>query len=307
MIAAVIQPVKPLTPREERLVESILARKWSFVGNPVFANKSAAAALLAQKVDFPTDQLEFVWNNIFHNLTDGGGRATPPTGKHLLTPDEERTIFLQYNYARFMITKLVNTGKRRSLSIEQKRALIRWYEQVRSAENVIVVANFGLIFEMARRKNLKAYERDIEDIIEECKMTLVRSVRRFDAGKGFKFSTYACRGIVNMINRGKSLANRYRERFPSCSLEEDFTHPSMEVDYEQRDQIEYIREIIDRNLARLTDREMSIIRWRHFSRLGLEECGKMLSITKERVRQIQIEAEDKLRRFMTGEPTELDK
>jgi RNA polymerase primary sigma factor len=62
--------------------------------------------------------------------------------------------------------------------------------------------------------------------------------------------------------------------------------------------------LLARAFARLTPREQTVLRWRlaldgHTS-LTLEQVGKRLDVSRERVRQIETEAKNRLRRFMTG-------
>lgn len=53
-------------------------------------------------------------------------------------------------------------------------------------------------------------------------------------------------------------------------------------------------------LEHLTDRECQVIRYRYRDRLTLEETGKKLGVTRERIRQIEARAIRKLRYYMRG-------
>ncbi|HEX3356953.1 MAG TPA: sigma factor-like helix-turn-helix DNA-binding protein, partial [Tepidisphaeraceae bacterium] len=70
------------------------------------------------------------------------------------------------------------------------------------------------------------------------------------------------------------------------------------------DCIDELKQIVDRNLAELSDTEQTVIRrrfnWQQAeeSPLTLEEVGKIIGVTKERVRQIQNKALTKIRKLM---------
>ena len=70
-----------------------------------------------------------------------------------------------------------------------------------------------------------------------------------------------------------------------------------------------MQEAVKGMLGRLDDRERRIIVSRYgingASEQTLEQLGKELGITKERVRQIESRAQDKLRRFATEEKLDL--
>ena len=46
-------------------------------------------------------------------------------------------------------------------------------------------------------------------------MALLRAVDKFDAGRGYKFSTYACRAILKAFSRQGMKLSKYRQRFPT--------------------------------------------------------------------------------------------
>ena len=72
----------------------------------------------------------------------------------------------------------------------------------------------------------------------------------------------------------------------------------------EEDCIDELKQIVDRNLADLSDTEQTVIRrrfnWEQHEEqpLTLEEVGKIIGVTKERVRQIQNKALAKIRKLM---------
>ena len=158
---------------------------------------------------------------------------------------------------------------------------------------------------MAKRTRLGAV--DFAELISEGNMALLRSVDKFDCGRGFKFSTYACRAILKSFSRVAMRAGRYRGRFPT---EFDPTLEKSHYQEEQRDLheaecVDELRGIMENNSALLNDVEVKVIHARfnlgHIEGLEgegpktLEQVGMLIGVTKERVRQIQNKALAKLR------------
>ena len=157
---------------------------------------------------------------------------------------------------------------------------------------------------MAKRTRLG--DVDFAEIVSEGNMALIRAVDKFDVGRGFKFSTYACRAILKAFSRTSLKHSRQRTRFP---VEFD---PDMEKsdwidrkrDVVEEDCIDELKQIVDRNLADLSETEQTVIRrrfnWeqRDDSGMTLEEVGAIIGVTKERVRQIQNKALLKIKSVM---------
>ena len=127
-------------------------------------------------------------------------------------------------------------------------------------------------------------------------------MEKFDYSRGFKFSTYASWAIMKNFARTIPEEKNRRDRF--ITGHEDMfdgaaDHRTGEYEYEsdhRRNQ-----EAVQGMLGRLNDRERQIL-IRRFgiggtSELTLEQLGKELGITKERVRQIESRAQEKLRKF----------
>jgi RNA polymerase primary sigma factor len=72
----------------------------------------------------------------------------------------------------------------------------------------------------------------------------------------------------------------------------------------EEDCVDELKQIVDRNLADLSNVEQTVLRrrfnWEQAddSPLTLEEVGKIIGVTKERVRQIQNKALAKIKRLM---------
>lgn len=200
------------------------------------------------------------------------------------------------------------------------------------AVNDLVMANLGLVREYARRYYRRHEEKiPIEDLIQEGLIGLTKAAWRFDPEKG-RFSTYvtywikqALRRVAEEnslihipINKREVRKNSY-ELSPPLNLEEVF--PDFE-EGEPRDWAEVIadptadrpdreaersdlRRLLEKHLTALTDQERIVIIHRYGFDDGvvrtLADIGRPLGLSRERVRQIEKIALEKLRQRLEGE------
>lgn len=220
----------------------------------------------------------------------------------LLTAAQERVLFLKLNYARFRLAKLQKRSARHPLTTEESREALRWAGTARSIREQIAETNLALVLAMAKR--LRGTDLDFGDLISEGNMALLRSVDKFDCGRGFKFSTYACRAILKAFSRHGIKAMKYRQRFPT-EFDPEFErsdHLATVRATSEQESAQEVRYVVESNRADLSELERSVIsqRFGFDGPVGprnptLEEVGEMIGLTKERVRQIQNKALEKIK------------
>jgi RNA polymerase primary sigma factor len=225
------------------------------------------------------------------------------------------------------------------------------------AFDAFMVHNMRLVWSIARSQH--AGRLELEDVVQHGMFGLRRAVEKFNATRGYKFSTYATwwirqsitRGIANegrlirlpvhileQVNKVLTARNRILEESGTCKLgrlasetslptekvieclrlavgvvsldkpvEEDgdslgdfvLTLPADEADPAQLVDRRALRQLIRDSLTELTEREATIISLRggldNDVPQTLDEIGRVLGLTRERIRQIEVKARVKLR------------
>jgi RNA polymerase primary sigma factor/RNA polymerase sigma factor len=296
----------------------VLARRHGRTRSSIYrmVNEMRARCLL----DLP---LDYIYNESFDEpgaeveilgpppLVEESGRrkSRPPAGlppylaslyeTPLLTREQESYLFRKFNYLKHLAARLregMDPAKARSSVMDRIEEL---YEEAVQTKNEIVQANLRLVVSIAKRHVTAA--DDFFGLVSDGNMSLIRAVEKFDYSRGNKFSTYASWAIMKNFARTIPDEFKHRDRFRT-SLDEMFTSQQDERSdqYEQESaQLQRVQQI-NRILSRLDEREQKII----ISRFGLnhsqeprtlKEVGADLGVTKERVRQIEARALNKLR------------
>lgn len=176
----------------------------------------------------------------------------------------------------------------------------RLYEQALDVNNTLIRSNLRLVIAVA--KKYVGRTGDLFEKVSEGNVSLMRAVEKFDYTRGFKFSTYATWAIKKNFIRSYGMAMKHAERFRTGHDELLDTrvayraNPRVELDAQRQREEEVARLLED-----LPDREREIIRSRFGMTPGeepktLQEVGDELGVSKERVRQLESRAMQKLRR-----------
>ncbi|MBL8763575.1 MAG: sigma-70 family RNA polymerase sigma factor [Phycisphaerae bacterium] len=294
---------KTLSREDEQLLNTILASEQDFIDSPVFYEPDAERKIYDEAPDI--QKPDTTWYHPVMDDLSSKTRTVKTAQQVILTGAEERVLFHQFNYARYIVWKLQQeawaSASRRPTS-EQAEDILRWYRKSDLVRQQIANTNLALVLAMAKRTRMS--EVDFADLVSEGNMALLRAVDKFDAGRGYKFSTYACRAILKAFSRQGMKLSKYRQRFPTDfdpKLERSNFLETKRATFE-KDAAEEVRRIVLSNRAELTDVERTVIEHRFGLESGdaekpmtLEQVGQIIGVTKERVRQIQNKAMEKIR------------
>jgi RNA polymerase sigma factor (sigma-70 family) len=223
----------------------------------------------------------------------------------LLTREQEVWLFRKFNYLKYKAVKL-----REQLDPERPSARLmdqieKLYEEIVGIKNRIVRANLRLVVSIAKRRVSPG--DGFFDLVSDGNMSLIRAAEKFDYARGNKFSTYASWAIMKNYARTIPDEHKRRDRFRAADMEMLQAAEDRRADeYQQRlaasDRLAQVGKFLDR----LDPREQTII----IRRYGLDherepqtlkEVGSALGVTKERVRQIEAKALEKLREAAASE------
>jgi len=223
----------------------------------------------------------------------------------LLTREQEVWLFRKFNYLKSKASAL-----RSQLDPDRPNARLmdqidRLYAEIVDLKNRIVRANLRLVVSIAKRRVSSG--DSFFDLVSDGNMSLIRAVEKFDYARGNKFSTYASWAIMKNYARTIPDEHRHHDRFRSADMELLQSATDRRADENQqriaeRDRLRQVGKFLDR----LDSREQTIIIRRYgldheHEPQTLKEVGSALGVTKERVRQIEAKALEKLREAATAD------
>jgi RNA polymerase sigma factor (sigma-70 family) len=217
----------------------------------------------------------------------------------LLTREQEGHLFRKFNYLKYKASKRreeLDPTRAKSSLMDEIESLV---DQAVALKNQIVRANLRLVVSIAKRH--VGQGENFFELVSDGNMSLIRAAEKFDFARGNKFSTYASWAIMKNFARTIPGEHRHRDRFRTSHSEMfNSTEEHRSDQYEQESAQTQRETQIGKILERLDEREQKII----ISRFGLDhgqepqtlkEVGAEMGVTKERIRQIEARALDKLR------------
>ncbi|QDT37333.1 sigma-70 family RNA polymerase sigma factor [Stratiformator vulcanicus] len=217
----------------------------------------------------------------------------------LLSAAHEAALFRKMNYLKHRANQVrakLNLSRPSKAKMAEFERLMDESERIR---NRIARCNLRLVVSIAR----KFADRDnpFDDFVSDGNVALLHAIAKFDYGRGFRFSTYATHAIRRMFYRQVQQKKRRNDRVmlgPGEMLSEAADgHEQIHLDARQYGDV---CDLLTQMKDRLDEREQAIVEAR-FGLTDSEEAetlqrvAKRLGICKERVRQLQNRALDKLR------------
>jgi len=218
----------------------------------------------------------------------------------LFTAAGERHYFRCWNFLKYSTRKMLTQLRRfpdRSAALDQVEKL---WEEAQAARDQIVRSNLRLVIRLAHQYAPSA--SDVDDFISEGNLILLNAIDKFDYTRGYRFSTYATHAVsrhyFRLLLRRR---NRTKREIPVAS--ENLRNVSAPIAEEPRFSPQVARELIRRFNDCLNPRERTILEQRFGLRGESSATLKMVAgsvgLSKERVRQLQQAALDKLQTLAT--------
>jgi hypothetical protein len=182
----------------ERIARA-LGRRTKFLDDPLYHQPDAEAilsALLAQQPIEAEAPSAASADRQFRGLPSG---LAAVCAHRVLTPTQERALFLQYNFRKFQAAQArhrLDPAKVRRRDLTQIDRLLAAATGVR---NQIVRANLRLVVAVAK-KHVRP-DITLPELVSEGSLTLMRAVESFDTRRGNKFSTYATLALMKGFAR----------------------------------------------------------------------------------------------------------
>jgi len=216
----------------------------------------------------------------------------------LLSKAEEQYYFRRMNWLKFKAA--TERGR-----LDPKRATPRQIDRIEKllgeadeVRGVLITANLRLVVSIA--KKFVDLHMSFDELVGEGNMALMRAVEKFNFALGNRFSTYATYAIQRHFFRISHRSRQFRSRFmvDDAALKDrpESDEPSP---YCSAEQIAMLKELFTSFLSELEPRERQIV----VARFGFDgraprtfrELGSEMGVCKERIRQLQSRAMEKLR------------
>jgi len=292
-------------------------------------NTKRARAILAQRIEFIASD-EFLAGDAAEQILAeppaGSGKGPPPVqlsggsltmylqtlkDAPILNRQREAELFRRYNYLKYLAC-ITRAGIRPNrVSSGRLKKIEDSLAEAEDIKKTIIEANLRLVVSIAGKHG--ASRANLLDLVSEGNFSLMRAVEKFDYTRGFRFATYASWAIAKDFAHRIPAETARPDKAPTASLA-DIQRDLRITETVDFAAVERARQSLVQVISdNLNEREQYVI-LNHFGLVGslikknkktLKQIGQDLSLTRERVRQIELEALQKLRQSLSLEEFEL--
>lgn len=232
--------------------------------------------------------------------------ALDPAPHGRLTSEDESVLFRRLHHNAYMLNNMWK--RRRRFTPEQHARYLELYKQYGDTRDRLVNGNLGLVYNLLGKTRYRNVEHD--ELRSEGLMALLRAVDGFNPWFGIRFSTYACNAILRAFS---TVGLREKKHSSLISTEDEpYLEPSTDWLSQQRSHSlglfsERLSALIEDKASDLSQHERYVLSHRfplkpEKERDTLKVLGRKMNLSKERVRQIQESALNKLRRAILMDP-----
>jgi RNA polymerase sigma factor (sigma-70 family) len=288
----------------------LLAKKIEFVPSNEFLDENAKQKLLAKPVGAERplssksiEPLDLADKSLLPEYLKAL-RDTP-----VLNREREVELFRRYNYLKYLASVTRESIRHMRVHGRKLDEIETYLAEAEKIKKMIIEANLRLVVSIAGKH--AASEANFQDLVSKGNLALTKTVEDFDYTKGVRFGKTASLNIAKEYAKvsGKS-TELTREKAGSLASIQRYLKPAESdfaaVERARHNLVQVIKDELDQ-------REQYII-INHFGLVGtlirknkktLQQIGEDLSMTKERVRQLELIALQKLRNSLSIEEFEL--
>ena len=236
-------------------------------------------------------------------------KDVPPQMAHLyewplLNKEQEQHVFRKMNFLKHQLQKFQSSLDPTRAKVADLLKIEDLKEGIRDCRDLLINCNQRLVYNNAK-KHLGQTE-NIDDLVSDGNLSLMRAVEKFNYGLGNKFSTYATWAIIKNFARSIPDAKTHRQRY--MTGHDELFEAKADVRTDEQEVIaaaDAAKARVAKLLDHLDARTREVIRMRTGldgnEEMTLEQIGQHFGITKERVRQINVRGMKQLREWAAKE------
>lgn len=294
----------------QQRARALLARKIEFVASDEFLEENARQKFLAKSVSVEKplspksiEPLELASESLLPEYLQAL-RDTP-----VLNREREVELFRRYNYLKYLACVTRAGIKPTWVRSDRLNEIENYLAEAETIKKTIIEANLRLVVSIAGRHATDG--ANFLELVSKGNFALIKAVEEFDYTRGIRFSRTASLSIAKEYAKvsGKS-TELTRKKAGSLANILPFLKTA-EVDFAA---IERARHSLVQVIRDELDQREQYIILNHFGLVGslirkkkktLQQIGEDLGLTKERVRQLELIALQKLRHSLSIEEFEL--
>ena len=219
----------------------------------------------------------------------------------LLTKDEEQFYFRRMNWLKFRAATTRGRLDKKRATLRQVEQVEGWLAEAETVKAIIITSNLRLVVSIA--KKFVDPSNSFDELVSDGNVALMRAVEKFNFYLGNRFSTYATYAIQRHFFRISHRGRQQRRRFTPADESLRSVPAAEPAQGCNSVQIDQLKELFAKFLGELEPREQQIV----VARFGFDgraprtfrELGAEMGVCKERIRQIQTRAMEKIRGMAT--------